>query len=137
VVDAEEWLGIERPPLVDPPKTPPPSEPEYRSRMRVDRLKAVGNSLRTRLDLATPGVVTQLGKISTRRGPITVCRSKAEVKRPRSLTVRCKLNEDARERLRKRPLKVRLTTRFAPVDGPLESTARSLNVPKQGQKAAK
>jgi hypothetical protein len=138
VVDAEEWLGIEPPPLVDPPsKLPPSSEPEYKPRMSIGRLKLVGNALRTRLDLATSGVITQLGTISTRRGSVTACRSKVEVKRPRLLTLRCKFNAEAIERLQKRRLQVHLTTRFTPVDGPRESTTRSLNVPKQRQKAAR
>lgn len=137
VIDAEDWLGIEPPPLVRPPLAlPPPSQPEYRPHLRIRRLVAVGNSLRTHLNLAAPGVVTQLARISTREGRITVCRTRAEVKRPRALTLRCKLNAEAIERLRKRPLKVRLTTRFVSTDGTLESGTRSLNLPKQRQKAA-
>jgi hypothetical protein len=132
VVDAEEWLGIDPPaaPRVDPPSTPP-SDPEYRPRLSISRLKAVGHSLRTRLNLAAPGVVTQRGTISTRKGTRTVCRTRAEAKHPRSLTLRCRLDADARERLRKRSLKVRLVTRFDPVDGPLESATRILSVPRQ------
>ena len=130
VVDAEEWLGIEPPqPQVDPPPTPP-SDPEYRPRLRIKHLKPFGSVLRTRLDLAVPGVVTQRGKISTRKGTVTVCRSRVEVERRRLLILRCKLNAKARERLQKSRLKVRLTTRFDPVEGALESTTRSLNLPR-------
>lgn len=132
VVDAEEWLDVGQPPTpkVDPPPTPP-SEPEYRPRLRINRLKAVGSSLRTRLNLAAPGAVTQRGTISTRKGTLTVCRTRAEAKRPRSLTLRCRLDANARERLRKRSLKVRLITRFDPVEGALESTTHFLSVPRQ------
>lgn len=93
-------------------------------------MKAVGHTLRTHLDLTAPGTVTQLGKIVTRRGQVTVCHSRAEVDRPRSLKLRCKLDAEARERLRKGWLKVGVTTRFSPSEGPLESSTRYLNLPR-------
>ncbi|HYG96199.1 MAG TPA: CotH kinase family protein [Solirubrobacterales bacterium] len=134
VPDAEEWLGIEpppppRPPVDQPLALPPPPAPEQGPRWRVGRAKVAGHSLRTRLSLAVPGLVTQTGRISTRRGTMTVCRGRAEVGRARSLNLRCELNAKARKRLENRRLKVSLTTRFDPVDGPVESATRVLTVP--------
>jgi hypothetical protein len=98
--------------------------------MGVGRTKIAGHSLRTRLSLAVPGVVTQRGTISIRKRTVTVCRSRVEVDRARSLNLRCKLNAIARERLERHRLKVSLTTRFTPADGLTESSTRSLTVPR-------
>jgi hypothetical protein len=132
VPDAEEWLGIGPPPPADPVPAvlPPPPVPDQGPRWRVGRAKVAGHSIRTRLSLAVPGVVTQIGKISTRRGAVTVCRGRAEVDRGRSLNLRCELNAKARNRLERRRLKVSLTTRFNPADGPPESNTRFITVPR-------
>lgn len=136
-VDAEEWLGIGPPaPPVDPeepaPATTlsPPSTPEYKPHLSILRMRAAGHSLRTHFELTAPGVITQLGRIATRRGKVTVCRSEVEVKRPRALSLHCKLHAQARERLRQGWLKVGVTTRFDPAEGPLESSTRYLNLPR-------
>jgi hypothetical protein len=131
VVDAEEWLGIGPPkPPADPVPALLPPNPEPGPQLRVGHTKVAGHSLRTRVSLAGPGVVTLRGTISTRKGSVTVCRGRAEVERGRSLNLSCKLNAKARERLRTRWLKVNLTTRFVPADGPPESFTRSLAIPR-------
>lgn len=130
-LEAEEWLGIRLPPADPLPKLLPfPSEPGQAPRLRILRVKATSHALHTRLDLASPGVVTQVGRISTRQGSVTVCRSQARVARARSLALRCDLSARARERLRNRRLRIGLTTRFDPADGPLESNTRYLSLPR-------
>lgn len=130
-VDAEEWLGIEppQPPVKPTPDLLPPPPAAQEPRWSVGSTKLSRRAIRTRLSLAGPGVVTQVGRISTRRGAITVCRGRAEVDRARSLTLRCVLNAKARKRLEKRRLKVTLTTRFYPAAGPVETAARLFTIP--------
>ncbi|HEX6602003.1 MAG TPA: CotH kinase family protein [Solirubrobacterales bacterium] len=134
--DAEEWLGIGPTPPVPPfmPQpalvSPPPPAPALGPRWSIERARVAGSSIRTRLSLAVPGTVTQAGTIVTRNGTVTVCRDKGEADRSRTLSLRCELNARARERLERRRLKVALTTRFDPVDGPPESATRLVTVPR-------
>jgi hypothetical protein len=129
-VDAEEWLGIGPPPPtppVDPPTPLPtvPPAPAPGPRWSIDRTRVAGHAIRTRLSLVVPGVVTQVGTTSARGVTVTVCRDRAEVDRGRSLRLRCVLNDQARDRLRHRRLKVSLTTRFDPLGGPAEKVTRT------------
>lgn len=149
--EAEEWLGIEPPPPEDPvlplpppPPPPPPrpplsplqptptptAAPEQGPRLGIDRTRVAKRSLRTRLTLAGPGVVTQVGTIATRKGDLTICREQVEVAQAQSLSLRCELNVKGRERLRMRWLKVSLTTRFDPIDGPPETATRLITLPR-------
>jgi hypothetical protein len=133
VGDAEEWLGIEPlspPPLPTATVLPPPLQPSQGPRMGVGRTKVAGHSLRTSLSLAVPGVVTQRGTITIRKRTVTVCRGRVEVDRGRSLNLSCEFNAKARKRLERHRLKVSLTTRFNPADGPPESNTRFIVVPR-------
>jgi hypothetical protein len=146
--EAEEWLGIEPPPpdepVLPPPPPPPPTPPrptqptpvaaaapEQGPRLRIDRTRVAKRSLRTRLTLAGPGVLTQVGTISTRKGDVTVCREQVEVGQAQSLSLRCELNARGRERLRMHWLKISLTTRFDPTVGPPEIAERLLTIPRR------
>lgn len=142
VVDAEEWLGI-GPPAPPPPTKPTPTTPaflppppalEQGPRWQVIRTRIAGHAIRTRLSLSVPGVVTQTGTISTRRGAVTVCRDRVEADRARSLNLRCELNAKARRRLEKRRLEVSLRTLFTPVGGIPESATRLLTVPAESSR---
>ncbi len=135
------WL----PELPDPPQLPTPSPPGHDA--TAPRRVAIpmpspsmtpkgaprvgeGGTLRTRLALDGPGVLTQRGAILTSDGLLTVCFRRLEIERPAVLTVRCRLSAAARERLSQRRLKVTLVTRFRAADGRVDVTTQTLTVPR-------
>ncbi len=130
--EADRWLTAHTPPAPppSPPATSPPTvEPPSSPSMRVGLSTVRSAVLRTRLDLAVPGTLTQSARIVVDGELRGVCRRQIEIGQPRSFTLRCGLSPLAREHLRGRWLKIVVVTSFRSAGGQVETQRRTLDAP--------
>jgi CotH protein len=135
--EATEWLG--RPasvakPAGSSPAAPGPDEWTFLppvSAFKVGRTWVANGVLRTAVRLRAGGTVTIRIKIPTGERAALVCRDQAEVKRPRHLTLLCRLPASVQERLRQQPLDIKIAARFVPHGGQPETISRRITLPRQ------
>ena len=135
-LDLVEWLAGEPPVQPDEPTlqlpsdSPLPAGPPARPMIRVVRQVATDGVLSTRVQLAQAGQVSQLVEIRTAGGPVRVCAVQARVPEAGAATLRCPLSASARRRIAARWLRLKVRTRFSPVDGAPEFVTRELLAPR-------
>jgi hypothetical protein len=134
--EAAEWLGgsgqpggPETGPAGPVPQSPEPGKPAGAG-LRIGKVRLAGRVLRTRMHVRTAGLVTMRAAISTGKGPLVVCRDRAQVKQARGLVLRCKLPASLRERLQQKSLGLTIATRFFPAGGSPENASRWIVLPR-------
>ena len=127
--EAEAWLLAHAAPgLVAKPAAPGPA-PAAALRA-LGRPRLVKGALHTPLAAPGPGLLIQRATMATANGRATACVRRREVNRARSLTLRCKLTESARERRRLAPLRLKVETRFRADDGSADRLTHRITLPR-------
>jgi hypothetical protein len=137
--DVAEWLGDEGPgetgetPHGDD-RTPVPDAPQPHLQIHlpkrsfsVGRTWVAGGVLRLQVRTRSRGLLTQRVTVQAESGPIVVCRGQKQLKRPRRLTLRCRLTDSARAQLRQGHQGISVLIRFTPVDGKPQNLVRRVS----------
>lgn len=125
--DVAEWLGEKRPTTESTGSGASEHGPEHltirvpKRDFKVGRAWVAGGVLRVEVSARRKGVLVQRVTVRTGRSATVACRTRTRVKRPRRLTLRCRLPEQsAKSRQGRRGIVVLL--RFVPVGGKPQST---------------
>lgn len=102
-------------------------------RFEVDRSRLSRGVLLTRIAIPGPGTVWQLGQIVGADGALRACAGKLQVTAAGRPTLRCRLTPEARDRLAKRPLTLRLETRLEAGGGIVAAVRRDVVLPRQAR----
>ena len=108
-----------------------PAGSRLSSRLDVDRSRLARGLLLMRLDLASPGAVSQRALIVIPDGVHRACATRARVDTAGTLALRCRLSSFARRRLDRAALKLRVEVEFQADSGQAESLARFVTLPRQ------
>jgi hypothetical protein len=133
--EAEAWLAENEPPVeastasVSTSSRPSPNVIPVPD-VVPGRFAVANGVLVSRIWVSGAGAVGQRVSISTRRGRLRVCTADEKTQQAGPVTLRCKLSDAARRRLRKKPLRLKAYTTFVPLGRAGIATVRNLTAPR-------